>query len=279
MKIKPKHSDLGEKIAELIRNGITLTDDVIHYIDSTFLTPSAEALSRILADPSNCEAETLCELIFYPDRQMQLTIEPALTEASYNEADVESAASYLMQQKQDIAVYFPDARGSLLLPLTDSVIRQLLSRLKITQKPDPRLVATLSRVIPDESEILKIRVLLRNCRRQFFDSECSFLCACIEKMYATSVFFADAFLFLIDFFEYAEPGQDIYDRLMQEKKTLLKSIAQAEKNEKALEKNNVEVLMLQGVPILSIDIAQARKKTVLIDHICMSIFGKTELFG
>ncbi len=279
MNIKPKHSNLGEKVSELIRNGITLTDDVKHYIDSTFLTPSAEALSRILADPSDCEAETLCELIFYPDLQMQLKLEPALTKNAYNEADVESAVSYLMQQKQEIAVYFSDARGSLLLPLTDSVIRQLLARLKITQKPDPRLLAALSRVIPDESEILRIRVLLRNCRCQFSDSECTFLCTCIEKMYATSDFFADAFSFLLDFFEYTEPGQDIYDGLMQEKKALLKSIAQAEKNEKALEKNNVEVLMLQGVHILSIDIAHARKKIVLIDHICISIFGKTELFG
>ena len=279
MEIKPKHSDLGEKVSELIRNGITLTNDVMHYIDSTFLTPSAEALNRILADPSDCEAETLCELIFYPDRQMQLKLEPALTENSYDEADVESAVSYLVQQKKDIVVCFPDARGSLLLPLTDSVIRPLLARLKITQKLDPGLLTTLSRVIPDGSEILRIRVLLRNCRRQFSDSEYSFLCTCIERMYATSVFFANAFTFLLDFFEYTEPGQDIYDGLMQEKKALLKSIAQAEKNEKALEKNNVEVLMLQGVHILSIDMAQARKKIVLIDHICISIFGKTELYG
>ena len=69
-----------------------------------------------------------------------------------------------------------------------------------------------------------------------------------------------------------------HDQTRFSRKTL-QSIDQAEKSEQALEKSSVEALMLKGMTILSINTAEARKKIVLIDHICISIFGKTELFG
>ena len=279
VEIQPERIDLGEKISELIQNGIILTDDVLHYIDSTFLNPSIETLNRILVDPSNCEAETVAELIFFPDLNMQKKLESTLNKNYYNETDVESAISYLLQKKIAVAVTFPDNRGSLRIRMTDSTIRQFMARLKITKKMNVRLLETMSRVIPDKSENLQIRVMLRNCRIQFSDTVISFLCACIEKMYSASDFFAEAFAFLLNFFEYTEPGQDIYHHLMQEKKIILNSIEQAEKNEKAMAVNNIEILMLKGVHILTVDMADARKKMVLIDHICISMFGKTELFG
>jgi len=279
MGTQPEHVDLGKKISELIQNGIILTEDVIHYIDSTFSTPSIENLNRIFADPLNCDAETVAELIFFPDLNMQKKLESTLKTNSYNEADVESAVRYLLQKKTAVAVSFPDNRGSLSIRLTDSTVRQFMARLKITRQTDARLLETVSRVITDESENLKIRVMLRNCQRQFSDSVIAFLCACIEKMYASSAFFTEAFTFLLNFFEYTDPGQDIYHHLVQEKKIIANSIEQAKQNQKVLAASSVEVLMLKGVNILTIDIADAREKMVLIDHICISMFGKTEVFG
>lgn len=273
----PPH-DLGEKILELIQSGIIIDDDVMHYIDSTFSTPSAKEFAGILSDPSNCETETVLELMFYPDLQMQEKIELTLKTNNYNTDDVESAISYLSQKRLTVPLTFTDHRGTLTVPATDSIIRQLMSRLNITRQIDARLVKTLSRFDEDKTGDLRIRVLLRNCRIEFSDAVCSFLCVYIEKMYAESPYFEDAFTFLLNFFEYTDPTQDVYFSLMGEKKALLHNIDQAEKNEQALKKNCVEALMLKGVSLLSIDVAAARKKIVLIDHICISIFGKTELY-
>jgi hypothetical protein len=279
MAIQTPPHDLGEKILELIQSGIIIDDDVMHYIDSTFSTPSAKEFAGILSDPSNCETETVLELIFYPDLQMQKKIELTLKTNSYNTDDVETAISYLSQKRLTVPLSFTDHRGSLTVLATNSIIRQLMSRLNITRQIDVRLVKTLSRFVEDKTGDLRIRVLLRNCRIEFSDAACSFLCICIEKMYAESPYFEDAFTFLLNFFEYFDPEADIYSGLMGEKKALLHNIDQAEKNEQALKKNCVEALMLKGVSLLSIDVAAARKKIVLIDHICISIFGKTELYG
>ncbi len=279
MKNKPNRYDLGKKISELIQNGILITDEVMHYIDSTFSNPSVQELRRILSDPSNCEADTVFELIFYPDLPLQEKIEPILTSGNYNEKDIEPAVRYLSQKKITVPVTFPDQRGTLSLQPTDSIIRQLLVRLNITQQLDPRLSEALSRYVTDTTENLRIRVMLRNCRTKFSDSICDFLCACFKKMYAASPLFWSVFRFLLNFLDYADPKADIYSCLMEEKKAVLQSIDHAEKSEQALKHNSVEALMLKGMTILSINIADARQRIVLIDHICISIFGKTELYG
>ena len=273
---QPKQHDLGHRISELIQRGITISDNVMHYIDSTFSNPTIGELGRILSDPSNCETEPVFELIFYPDRKMQEKIESYLTQKTHNKEDIESAVKFLSHPRKPVPVVFPDQRGTLSLHPTDSIIRQFIIRLNLTRHIDKRFAETVSRFISDESGNLKIRVMLRNCRMNFPDPVIVFLCTCIEKMYTASDLFWKAFTFLLNFFDYADPTADIYFSLMQEKKAMLNSIDQAKKSEQALANNNVEALMLKGVSILSIDIADARKKIVLIDHICISIFGKTE---
>jgi len=276
---KQKQHDLGEKIADLFQEGITISDDVMHYIDSTFSNPSLTEFSRILSDPSNCDTEPVFELIFYPDLQMQEKIESILITKTYTKTDIESAVSYLAQKQIPVPVVFPDQRGTLSILLTDSIIRQFIIRLNLTKQMDARLVETVSRCIADESENLKIRVMLRNCRTNFSNPIIIFLCTYIKKIYPASAYFWTGFIFLLNFFDYTDSATDMYSSLMREKKTILHSIEQAEKTEQALKANNVESLMLKGISLLAINIADARKKIVLIDHICISIFGKTELYG
>lgn len=276
---KPGTDDLGNIITELLGAGIPVSDDVMHYIDSTFLNPTMDEFRKILADPSNCEAETVIELLLFPDPDFQAKLEPLLAAGDYSEADVGSALRHILLKNPEITVTFPDGRGSIPIHPPESTIRQFMARLNITKKINPQLLDTLSRVITDKTEDLRIRVMLRNCRREFSEAGVSFLCTCIEKMYPVSGFFWEACAFLLNFFEYTEPGDTIYHHLMQEKKRILKSIAQVDKNQKAMETNSMELLMLRGVNFLTIDIEAARKKIVLIDHICISIFGKTESFG
>lgn len=279
MASKSEQNDLGDKIAELLQDGITISDDVMHYIDSTFSNPSLEEFHQILSDPSNFETETVFELIFYPDEKIQEKIESVLKTSHYVAEDIEPTLRYLLEKKIVVPVVFPDRRGSLVVPLPDSAMRQFLTRLNISKHIDRRLEEVLSRFMSDEKDNLRIRVLLRNCRANLSGQACDFLGTCIEKMYSASDYFWDALTFLLNFFEYMDPAKEIYLSLMQEKKSILHSIEHAEKIENALKRNSIEALMMKGMNICAINIADERKKTVLIDHICISVFGKTEFFG
>lgn len=273
---EPKHQLLGDRIAELIQTGIALSDGTIHYIDSTFATPSVADFHKIISDPHNCEAETVFELLFFPDEQFQKQIEPVLETYSYDDEDIGNVVSYLKQKKIQTRIIFPDNRGELEIRLPDSTIRSFMFRLNITKNIDPRILKTLDRCVPEISDVHQIRVMLRNCRIKFSDSFCAFLCKGIEKMYPFSTYFIEALIFMLDFLEQNNSMSDIYSGLMKKKQTCLQIIQIADKNKKILKTNTVEALMLKGIHIPTISIEDTRKQITLIDHICISIYGKTE---
>jgi len=268
--------NLAEKIAEFLESGIPLSDEVMHAIDDSFSSLGANELFELLYDPSNCEADAIIELIFYPDLSFQEKIEPVLMTRSYALADVESIARSLILKNLRVPVILPHDRGLMTIDLTESIIRQMLTRLHIDRQIDPRLANALATRVKEPAEQLRLRVLLRNCTRAFSDTACDFLSAWIEKMYGTSPYFAEAFRFLLDFFDDAA-SEDIYPLLMKGKKALVQQIAQGEKCDAALQNHHVEALMLRGMPLLCVNITDIRKKIMLIDHICQSMFGKTEM--
>ncbi len=54
---------IADEIKKILSKGIDLSDDVVHYIDSTFSNPTVKELESILADDSNCEKDSLMELL------------------------------------------------------------------------------------------------------------------------------------------------------------------------------------------------------------------------
>lgn len=86
---------LVNKIEEIFQNGITLSIDVLHYIDSTFSNPSIKELEKITRDDTNCEKDTLVALIFSPDISIQTQLEDLLEKQNYQKHDQEKALKYL----------------------------------------------------------------------------------------------------------------------------------------------------------------------------------------
>ena len=78
MNSEEKCEMLADEIKAIISEGIALSDDVVHYIDSTFSSPTIKELQAILDDDSNCEGDTLMELLFFPDESIQVRLEQAL---------------------------------------------------------------------------------------------------------------------------------------------------------------------------------------------------------
>ncbi|MBC8393303.1 MAG: hypothetical protein H8E17_12150, partial [Deltaproteobacteria bacterium] len=62
---------LAEKIAAVLREGLDISPQVLHYIDSTFSTPGMAELHEIINDESDPERDCLVELIFFPDEAVQ----------------------------------------------------------------------------------------------------------------------------------------------------------------------------------------------------------------
>jgi hypothetical protein len=123
MKAENINKQLAEKIIDILRSGLTLNPDTLHYIDSTFSNPSIGELEELLQDESSCEADSLIELLFFPDEPVQIQLEEMLAEIRLQKQDEHE--SYLFKRG---AVHYAPKPIEVFEPQTKRFHRRICSR-------------------------------------------------------------------------------------------------------------------------------------------------------
>ncbi|MGB5747746.1 MAG: hypothetical protein WBM69_12220 [Desulfobacterales bacterium] len=268
---------IADEIKRILSKGIDLSDDVVHYIDSTFSNPTIEELQGILADDSNCEKDSLMELLFFPDESIQIQLEETLEGQRPQEEDENKVWTYLSRDPLQVTFRFDDKRGYFNLPITEDVTRGFLSRLNISKHLEPALIASIIDY-GDEANRNRFKVKIRNSRFFPTTEKTDFLCKFFDKIGAQSNDIFECLEFVLAFLDEIKKEKDIYWALMDKKKFYFISLQKAQKMDARLEKNNVETLMSQGERVVLIDQADIRKRMRIIDRISQAVFGKTEYF-
>ena len=277
MESEDKCALLANKIQKILSNELTLTPDVVHYIDSTFSNPTIQELDNILEDDSNCEKDSLTELLFFPDESIQIELEALLESLNFQQREAENILDFLYQKPLHISLRFPDERGSLNFEVPKSVADRFISRLNISKHLHPKLLEAINH-FADVSEKNRFKVKLRNSRFLPTKNKIRFLCDFFEKANTLPHDILDCLDFVLDFMDEIKEDNDIFQALMAKKKLYLQSLQKAKKLDDQLQRHNVETLLLQGNRVVLIDPADVSKKMLMIDKICRAIFGKTEYF-
>lgn len=277
MKSEEKYELLTGEIKKILDNGITLSSDVIHYIDSTFTNPSISELQSILHDDSNCEKDSLMELMFFPDESMQIQLEELLENLQISRQEEKEVLNSLCQKSPHVTMRFPEERGSLNLILPQEIVLAFVSRLHISKHLDRRLRKSIN-IFADKDVRSRFKVKIRNSRFSPDENKIQFLCDFFEKLEPQSHDFNICLDFTLSLLDELKEDKNIYQALMDKKKFYLRSLQKAKQLEIQLQKNNLETLLLEGNRVIHVDQADARKKMVIIDRISRAIFGKTEYF-
>jgi hypothetical protein len=277
MESEEKCARLAAEIRKILGNGITLSSDVIHYIDSTFSNPSIEELQTLLYDDSNCEKDSLMELLFFPDESMQLQLEELLENLQLHRADENTVRDLICRKPLPIVFRFPGKSETLTLLLPQEVAPVLISRLHIAKHLDCKLRDAINdRTASRDCKRYKVKI--RNSRFSLNENTIQFLCDFFEKLESESHDFNDCLDFAISLLDEIDEDTEIYGALMAKKKFYLRSLAKAKQLETQLQKKNLETLLLEGKRIILVDQADARKKMLIIDRISRAVYGKTEYF-
>jgi hypothetical protein len=272
-----KCAKLAVEIRNILGNGITLSDDVIHYIDSTFSNPTLEELQTILLDDSNCEKDSLLELLFFPDESMQLQLEELLETLRLRQQDEIKVQNFLCREPPQAVFRFPQNSATLELLLPQEVAPLLISRLHIAKHLDPKLCAAVNnRSASDVRNRYKVKI--RNARFSPGANKIQFLCDFFAKMEAESHDFNECLDFALSLLDEINADSEIYRALMAKKKFYLRSLEKAKQLESQLQKNNPETLLIEGKRVFLVDKADARKKMLIIDRISRTVYGRTEYF-
>jgi len=270
-----KCNHLADEIRKILGAGITLGDDVIHYINSTFSHPTIEELQAILQDDSNCEKDSLIELLFFPDETMQLELEEMLESLQLGKPDEDKVRGALCRVKLPVMMRLPEDRGTIDLVLPHEVAPGFIARLRIAKHLDEKLREVINRRAGgDAANGYKVKI--RNSRFLPAEKKIRFLCDFFEKVATQSHDFNICLDFALSFLDELKDDQDLYPALMAKKRFYLRSLQKAKKLETQLEKSNLETLLSQGQRVILVDKADARKKMLVIDRISRAIFGKTE---
>ncbi len=263
---------LAEKIEQIFTDGFVLSDDIMHYIDSTFSNPSINELEEIINDEHNCERDSLIELLFFPDESMQIKLEEFLESEDFKKEDEEKVLSYILDKKLLTTIRFPESEDSLKFFLPKSSAMQFLSRLNISRKLNKRLIKATDEFVFDKCRTA-VKVRLRNARVEFTENKIMFLRSFFEKLKVEDNYFFKCLDFMLDFFDRLKDDSNILQSLLDSKELYFQNLQKAVKFEEMLNKNNIETLISRGVRIPHISKEDAMHNIVIIDTIILAVYG------
>jgi len=274
MKTETRHIILAGKIDNLLRKGLVLNQDILHYIDSTLLNPSVKDLESILNDPSDPESDALIELIFFPDERFQVQIETILEKENFHSDDEEKIACLLIEKKSETILIFPDKRMPLKFAMPDQAAYQSVSRLNVSKQLDPNIIKAINRDVPPEYRDL-VKVKLRNSKFNLTKRRIFFICSFFEKIRVKDPVFLQCLNFILNFLDEIDDHENILSALLGKKHDYQQNIRQAEHFKKQRAGKNMELLILQGIRVPHINKEEALRNIELIDRISLAVFGQT----
>jgi len=264
---------LAGKIERIFRDGFVLSDDVTHYIDSTFLNPSINELEEIIYDEHNCERDPLIELIFFPDELVQIKLEEFLESKDFKKEDEQKIIDYILNKKLVTTVHFPDNKGLIKFVVPELSVLQFVFRLNISRKLNKRLFKVINKFVTEKYK-LSVKVRLRNARSELFENKIKFLSSLFEKLKVEENYFFKCLDFVLDFFDRLKDDKNILQSLLEKKELYFQDLQKAIKFEELPNKNNMETLISRGVRIPHIGKEEIMHKIVIIDTIILAVYKK-----
>ena len=277
MNLKNKHKQVAEKIIAILRNGLTMNADTLHYVDSTFSNPSSEALKNLLQDESSCETDSLRELLFFPDESVQLQVEGMLEDIQFREQDEQKIQKLVCSEPLQTRIRIPDNRGTLGLEVTPANVTQFIAHLHLSRNLNPKLTAAINAHVSPAFQ-MHCKVKLRNTRPITSEKKILFLHTFFKKLPGDSAEILELLDFILSFLDECDGAPDMFQSLMAKKKFYFLSLQKAKNLDIHLAKHNVETLLLKGRRVAYVDKADARQKIQMIDRISLAIFEKTDFF-
>ena len=248
---------------------------ILDYIDAALFSPEPARLASFLADDTNSERDSLLDLIFFPDQAVQIELEPLLEAARYSVDDEIKLHDRLMTRAIHARINLPDGRKLVSLLVPDFIKSQYLERLNIAWQMDAQVATAIETFLPAElGPIAKVR--LRNAGICTWSVHRVFLCRFFERMAASDPDYLACLDLALSILQTADEGVDVYDLLIEHKRSLFRSLQQARRFETLRGRSNMEILMLRGVRAPHVSPNALMQHMRLVDLICSGIFGKTE---
>lgn len=261
-------------VSAVLNGPVLLGPKELHYLESTCGDAGEKTVARMFSEDMDDEQQVFAQLVLFPDESLQQRLEPLLSTAAWEVSDRDAVIDALTDHPINTVLYSADREIRLSVLIPAEAVRQFVRRLNIEKNIAPEIAKTLNRFISDPDEISRIRVMVRNARAVLTGPALGFFCRCIEKLHTDERYFDHALRLILSLLEYPALGGDFYAMFSAQKDRCLKMLGEARKTGWALAHQNMETLMLKGMRVGAVNTGEVSQQIELIDHICLSVFGR-----
>ncbi|MDX2448504.1 MAG: hypothetical protein QNK29_15040 [Desulfobacterales bacterium] len=271
---RSKCQNLAGAIQTIFEKGLHVNRNSHHFILSTIFISDIRELETIITDPSNCESDSLIELIYFPDESVQLRLEDRLESETFQQKDKETVLKHLLSCCGNTLVRFEGLQPVLTIKTLETGARAFLDRLNITRQLDPELIRVIDQRA-GRKDGKKHKVWLRNMVMDLSERDNVFIKDLFLKMDARQSRFEKYLYFSLRFLEESKNDADLFQSLKQCKTRCLKHLRQSDRLETYRRGHNIETLMAQGIRIPYADKQALLLQIALADDICLALFNRS----
>lgn len=261
-------TELAKAAASILEGGLRLGEDTRHYMDSVLGCDDPEQLPRLMGDASHPEHQSLLELIYFPDFEARLELEPVLREHSYQEKDSLEATEIVVQEAPITRISVNSS--SLELPTSPRGAFLFLSRLHPEREPDPEVAAELENCL-DFPDVLRFRIHLR-AFREILSPPAKELLRDVIRTFYSDADLENGFLHLLSLAPRIRENTDIVSALASRRFRLESALDRSRQQKKELHSHAVETLLTRGASVLSIDEDAVIAEMRWIDSILIHVY-------
>ena len=263
--------ELAAQVMPLLARGVPLSQETLHFLQSTYGIETAADLALFLDQEPGCDQESLLECVLYPDVSTRCQIEPLLGRESFEADDIQATAQIIVEHRVQAALAMP-GEDPIQVGLTMPLASVFIARLKIHHRLPSDLV---HKVHEAARKGLRERILvrLRDLRIQPDEEALQFLGSFFRAFPSSFSGFEACLDFVCRLLEEKQPGTDVFSHLILTKLLLEKGLDKAEHLEALMARQPLEAILMQRTNILSINKPRIREQLQMIDDLGLRIFG------
>ena len=270
-------------IRRLLREGLAVTPDVVHYLESALGAAEPAVVAELLANPGESESETLLELVFFPDADFQHDLEQVLTGRGLPDGGRLRLEQRLVRAPAGAALVFPDHPQRLRCDLPIAGVEAFLTRLNLDWALVPRLREALANWDREHAgdapvDVDALMVKLRNAALVQSTGQVGLLADFLERMPPEDRRWPACFDFLMAFLAEHADHANLYQALMARKAFLLYHRMKARRNTARMRGSNMETLSMSGFRAGHFDERAAEQALMAIDAVALAVYGRTESY-
>ena len=250
---------LVETILEWLRRGLTLSTDVMAFMEATYSKPPERILAALATTPDEAEGAAVVELIFFPDQALQTAIEPLLEAKTLDTQDARRVAQVLVEQMPRVNVYLPHTVRPYAIRMQDDTAQALVARLRTTKALIPEIGQAIQTHV-NADDRLRVRITVRNSNWQPAQNGVAVLLSLFKHMDSKQAAFWPFLEFMLACLEEIGASGNASRKLLARKGHLEQQLHRALQYERQRGQHNMETLLLRGERAPFCDVGQLQQQ-------------------